>query len=329
MAVLSLWLVATPAHPPSAPLKPGELRQHLFGSCFLNDHEGWVVGELGRVFHTTDGARTFTRLDPGTKSAFTSIACFPNKTLLIVGPDGNAMRSKDGGDNWEKLATGSKRNLLSVTFASPQVGIAVGDAGTILRTEDGGTTWKKIDVPAEIPLPEEVAETIVPGDILLYSVHFGSPQRGWIVGEFGVIFTTSDAGLTWTAQKGPIDTTLFGVYFADEQKGWAVGLDSILLRTVDGGATWTNESVPVPKGFLLSLYDLAVQGQYGWAAGNSGLLLRTIDGGATWTKVEMPITLAGNWFRSVSLTPAGDGFLVGGDGLVLVTTKDQLRTPDK
>lgn len=309
----------------AAPLRREEIRQNFLASCFLNEHEGWVVGELGRILHTADGARTFERVDAGTKNAFTGIACFPDKTLIVVGPYGSILRSKDGGAKWEKVDSGTASNILNLAFATPQVGVAVGDRGTILRTEDGGATWSTVNVPEEIPLPEEVAETIIPGDILLYDVDFAGPQHGWIVGEFGVILTTSDAGATWTAQKSPVDTTLFGVEFADEKRGWAVGMESVLLRTVDGGATWTREQVPVIRGYPLALYDVDVKGQYGWAVGDSGYLLRSTDGGATWSRVDMPIALASNWFRGVSLTPPGVGFLVGGEGLILATEKDKIR----
>ena len=35
----------------------GSVRQNLFATCFASDQEGWMVGELGRIFRTTDGGR--------------------------------------------------------------------------------------------------------------------------------------------------------------------------------------------------------------------------------------------------------------------------------
>ena len=40
---------------------PREIRQNLFDTCFPTPTEGWVVGDLGRVFKTTDGGRTWQR----------------------------------------------------------------------------------------------------------------------------------------------------------------------------------------------------------------------------------------------------------------------------
>jgi photosystem II stability/assembly factor-like uncharacterized protein len=300
-------------------ITPADIRQNLFSACFITEQEGWIIGDLGRILYTTDQGRTLERLDAGTKRAFASLACFPDKTLVMVGKSGVIYRSSDGGRAWQEQKSGVERNLLAVSFANKDVGLAVGDAGTILRTGDGGASWTKIPVPEQVPLPEEAALTIAPGDILLYDVNFVSPERAWVVGEFGVILTTHDGGLTWTAQHNTIQSTLFGVYFADENNGWAVGISSVMLRTRDGGETWESVNPPRRLGFDLSLYEVAVRGQYGWAVGDSGFLLTSKDAGDTWDLAEVPIQLAGTWFRGIGLAPGGTGVLVGAEGLILAT----------
>lgn len=296
-----------------------DIRQNLFSACFIGDTEGWVVGELGRAFHTTDGGHTFTRSDTGTRAALLAVACLPDGSVVITGQKGLALKSTDHGATWQTLDTGVTRELLSVSFATPEQGVAVGDFGTLVRTEDGGKTWSKVPLPSDIVLPEDIAEIVEPGDVLLYDVEFATPERGWVVGEFGVILTTIDGGKTWTPQKSPVGTTLFGVHFADAQHGWATGIEQVMLRTTDGGETWAKIDVPGRKGFVLGIYDVAVEGRVGWAIGDSGLLLRTADGGATWTSVDLPIALAGNWFRGIALTPGTTGIIVGSEGEILVT----------
>jgi photosystem II stability/assembly factor-like uncharacterized protein len=306
-------------------LRPSEIRQSLFSTCFFDAEEGWVVGELGRVLHTTDGGKTFDRLDAGTKSAFLSVACLPDHTVVITGQYGLALRSKDNGATWEKLKTGVDRNLLSVSFANNTLGVAVGDYGSIVRTTDGGTTWTKIPLPADIPLPEDIAEIIEPGDVLLYDVDFVDAEKGWIVGEFGVILATTDGGQSWVAQPSMIETTLFGVCFADAMNGWAVGLEQVMLHTTDGGQSWHRQKVPGRPGFVLGIYDVAVEGKFGWAIGDSGLLLQSTDGGETWTRVDLPIQLAANWFRGITMTPGAVGYIVGSEGLILATERQEFR----
>jgi photosystem II stability/assembly factor-like uncharacterized protein len=260
-----------------------------------------------------------------TRTAFLSVDCLPGGTVVTTGQHGGMLRSRDQGTTWQKLDTGTDRNLLSVDFADANLGLAVGDYGTIMRTADGGASWTRIPLPESLPLPEDIAEIIEPGDVLLYDVHFLSPERAWIVGEFGVILTTSDGGRTWSAQASGVETTLFGVDFADSQRGWAVGIESVMLHTTDGGATWQAQEFPEQRGFVLALYDVAVYDRYGWAIGDSGLLLRSTDGGQSWKRIDLPIQLAASWLRGVSLTPGARGIIVGGEGLVLALEGEEFR----
>lgn len=324
--VAAAWCaVVSPAGAAQPVVQPKDIRQNLFSACFTSDREGWVVGELGRIYHTTDGGKTFTRAEVDTQRAFLSVACLPDSSVFISGQKGAAIRTHNHGDTWETVDTGTKRDLLSVDFATDKIGFAVGDYGTMLRTEDGGTSWSKISLPSDLKLPEDVADIVDPADVLLYDVDFVTPERGWVVGEFGVIFVTSDGGKTWTTQQSGVETTLFGVEFADANTGFATGIEEVLLRTTDGGQTWEKMKVPGRKGFVLGLYDVAVQGNIGWAIGDSGLLLRTTDAGATWTRVDLPIRLVGNWFRGIALTPGQHGIIVGSDGEILLTEGDQYQ----
>lgn len=319
------WIASSVAPAVAEQLTPADIRQNLFSSCFFDDQEGWVVGELGRILHTRDGGRTFRRMAMDTRTAFLSVDCLAGGTVVTTGQHGGMLRSRDQGTTWQKLDTGTDRNLLSVDFADANLGLAVGDYGTIMRTADGGASWTRVPLPESLPLPEDIAEIIEPGDVLLYEVKFLSPQHAWIVGEFGVILASSDGGQTWTAQQSGVETTLFGLDFADAQRGWAVGIESVLLHTSDGGATWSQQEVAGDQGYSLALYDVEVRGRFGWAIGDSGFLLRSTDGGESWERVDLPIQLAASWLRGISMTPAAHGMIVGGEGLTLALDQDQFR----
>jgi photosystem II stability/assembly factor-like uncharacterized protein len=300
-----------------------ELRQNLFASCFISDQEGWVVGDLGRTFHTADGAKTWERQGAGARRVAVSIACPDRDHLWAAGQAGQIWHSDDGGNTWLPQQSGTRWQLLSIAFANVQRGWAVGDFGRLLRTEDGGQTWTRIALPRDLKLPPDVAEVVDPGDVVLNSIAFADPDHVWIAGEFGVILASTDGGLTWKSQDSPVQSTLFGIFFADQQRGWAVGLESTLLRTTDGGKTWRKQEIETPWGFPLALYDIAVRGPYGWAVGNSGLLLSSNDGGETWRLVKVPVEMSSAWLRGLSLLPQGRGYIVGASGLVLATDRDK------
>ena len=301
----------------AAKLPAADVRQNLFASCFVSNSEGWMVGDLGKIFHTTDGAQTWEVLDAGTKRPFVGITCPDNKHLWISGQAGEIAQSTDGGMTWQMQKSGTDHQLLDIHFVDLQHGLTVGDFGTVLRTEDGGATWTKVPLPQDMKLPPDVADVVEPGDVVLYTVSFGTADHVWVAGEFGVILTSADGGQTWHGQDSPVDSSLFGISFADEQRGWAVGIESTLLATTDGGITWRKQEVETPKGFALALYDIEVRGQYGWAVGNSGYLLNSKDAGVTWHLVNVPVQMGSSWFRGLSLLPDGHGFVVGAKGLVL------------
>lgn len=306
----------------------GELRQNLFATCFVSDQEGFMVGDMARIFHTTDGGKTWDYTVAPKKLALVALSCPDKSHLWASGQAGEILFSADSGATWQVQTSGVQRQLLDIAFANPQRGLAVGDFGTMVRTEDGGTTWSKVTLPTDVKLPAEVAEVVEPGDIVIYSVAYPDPNHAWAVGEFGVILASEDGGMTWHQQTCPVETSLFGVSFTDPQHGWAVGIEATLLATSDGGTTWRKEAVAAPKGFFLSLYDIEVRGNYGWAVGNSGFLLNSKDAGATWQLVNVPVQMGGSWLRGLSLFPDGRGFIVGSRGLVLSADRDKF-TPSK
>jgi photosystem II stability/assembly factor-like uncharacterized protein len=300
-----------------------EVRQSLFSTCFPTDRDGWMVGELGRIFHTADGGQTWDRQDAGTKRPFLTISCLDPRTAWVAGKEGIVYGTSDGGATWKQVQTGSNRHVFSLQFASRERGHGVGDFGTMIHTEDAGQTWTVQQVPPEVQLPESALDTGVdPGDINLYAASYGDADHLWVVGEFGTIMASDDGGKTFHQQHGPVETTLFGVFFADAKRGWAVGMDSIILHTEDGGATWVTQPSPIAQRLL---YDVVVRGDHGWLVGSAGTVIKSSDGGATWAAEPLPIELAANWIRSVAIAPQGGGLAVGAEGLVFRVEGAKLR----
>lgn len=308
----------------------GEIRQNLFGTCLANADTGWMVGELGRIFRTTDGGKTWHRQAAGTARPFLAISCLDDKRAWIAGKEGIVYVTADGGESWKELDTKSPRHVFALEFANDKRGHGAGDYGAMIHTEDGGATWTSQQVPTDVELPESAFDMgVEPGDVNLYGISYGDESHAWIVGEFGTILASEDGGLTWKQQKAPIESTLFGVHFIDANRGWAVGIDAHVIHTEDGGKTWQLIQTPLHQ---RSLYDVFVRGQKGWIVGDSGTVLKSNDGGLTWQVHELPIQLAANWIRAVWLAEDGDGFAVGAEGLVFRVKGDgfdRLVAPDR
>jgi photosystem II stability/assembly factor-like uncharacterized protein len=303
------------AEPKVMPSK--DIRQGLFAACFNSPTDGWIAGDLGRVYRTKDGGKTWLQNEVAPdRRPFFSISCLGPDKAWVTSTHARVHHTADGGATWKEMKAPGDRNLLSVAFVNDKRGIAVGDFGLLVRTEDGGETWEEVQLPDDLKLPETANEMgVFPGDILLYGVSFVDENTGWIAGEFGSILKTEDGGKTWTQQTSGVEGTLFGIHFSDANHGIAVGIDSVILATEDGGANWRPVQSPFQE---RAYYDVRVSGSIGWIVGGQGTLLVSSDGGKEWREFPTPIYFASEWFRGLSLV--GDsGFIVGGDGLIYAT----------
>jgi photosystem II stability/assembly factor-like uncharacterized protein len=133
-------------------------------------------------------------------------------------------------------------------------------------------------------------------DAELADVFFLDAERGWAVGDRGVIWHTADGGRHWGRQTAPVACRLESVCFVDDRNGWIGGgwshpytpfSTGVVLRTTDGGKRW--EAVPrlsLPRLRRLAFLDL----RNGWAVGEaSGMypagVFQTSDGGRSWSSV--------------------------------------------
>jgi photosystem II stability/assembly factor-like uncharacterized protein len=115
----------------------------------------------------------------------------------------------------------------------------------------------------------------------LNAVAFTSPSRGTIVGEYGTIFSTTDAGVTWQPAPASPASSLNDVFWLDELRGWTVGSagPDDAFRTVNGGQTWT-KMAGIPYG---SHYSVEFRTpSFGYTVSNGGACI-TRDGGTTWS----------------------------------------------
>jgi photosystem II stability/assembly factor-like uncharacterized protein len=310
---LGLALAGPAAAGEPTPVAAREIRQNLFGTCFADARQGWMVGELGRVFHTADGGATWERQDAGTRHPLLAVACVDPRTAWAAGKEGIVLGTTDGGVTWTPATTGSDRHLFTVAFPNASRGHAAGDFGTMVHTEDGGRTWTASRV-TDVQLPAEAVDSgVQPGDVNLYALSYADADAAWLVGEFGTILASGDGGRSWRQQRAPVESTLFGVHFADRRRGWAVGADGVVIHTEDGGETWTTQPGAPPE---RALFDVFVRGDTGFAVGDAGTVLRSRNAGATWQVEPMPIQLAARWLRSVWLADDSGGLAVGAEGLV-------------
>lgn len=131
------------------------------------------------------------------------------------------------------------------------------------------------------------------------SIQFTDDSHGWIVGEFGTLMYTSDAGLSWEEYYFGPSIDLNDVYFLDNSTGFVVGTVSIgaytkgiAFKTIDGGQHW-DISYRSESSMLINAISFS-DNQNGFISGcnispqgSTGVILRTSDGGLNWNPISI------------------------------------------
>ena len=177
-------------------------------------------------------------------------------------------------------------------------------------------------------------------DAELCDVCFIDPQRGWAVGDRGVIRQTDDGGRHWRLQHSPVACRLESVCFLDDRNGWIVGGwtqpythkgQGVVLRTHDGGQHWE----PIPRLSLPALRRVKFfDAHHGWAVADPSDMypagvFRTDDGGLSW--YSLPAQNSPSWLDGDALAPE-TGATVGWGGAIGNLTDRGLepaRAPDR
>lgn len=105
---------------------------------FVDDLQGYAVGEYGDSYRTTDGGLTWSTM--GGSGGHTVFFTDAEYGWTRVG------RTTDGGDTWTMMG-GTPQNTVSVFFTDRDTGYAVSATGQVVRSLDGGITWSNLLPP--------------------------------------------------------------------------------------------------------------------------------------------------------------------------------------
>ncbi len=339
MTIVSGWL-AVGCHRAEEPLPPlGQqlisISDKFFDVAALDADTAIVVGYGGKILRTEDGGFSWERIPSGTQEALYRVRFVDHRRGWICGQDGVILHSADGGRSWTRQSSGTNAYLFSLHFVDAEFGWAVGDKSLAVHTRDGGRTWTLQKIASAVAEERDADQMLAEQDPILYDVFFHDRNHGWVSGEFGRLFRTTDGGRSWTAHEKSllggeiVDVlaipTFFGLSFVTAAEGVAVGLEGKVARTTDGGRTWQLEAVEAPTALTEPLFApfLFPDGS-GWIVGASGQVLRRSRFGEPWKAASLGMEVA-TWLRSVTWWNDQIGWIVGGYGLIL-STRDGGRT---
>jgi photosystem II stability/assembly factor-like uncharacterized protein len=212
------------------------------------------------------------------------------------------LKTTDGGATWEYLTQAEENrtydNVNSIWFKDSNNGISVGGAtrgSVVTRTTDGGVNWIPIRAPFGATLQSVT----------------GIGNKIWIVGNGGLIATSSDFGDSWQLITPIPSGTLYRIQFSGAGTGFAAGFDGVFLKTTNGGQDWMG-------GYLTAgLRTINIQDIYfvnenvGYAAHSYRMVAKTTNGGTDWFAVIADTMSPTTTSYGVHFVDENYGFVVG------------------
>ena len=263
------------------------------------------------VYKSTDAGKTWTHLGLEKTDAIGTIVVDPkNENIVYVaamgklfGPnkDRGLYKSKDGGTTWMKMlyindSTGCADVKMDPTnplvlYASmwqaqrtPYSLSSGGKGSGLYKSVDGGETWKLLSENPGMPngLKGKIICTISPVN----------PNKLWAIveNENGGVFTSSDAGDTWTIASKKNDLTqrpwYFSQIFADtKNENVLYVLNVEFFKSIDGGGSWSK--IENHHGDIHDMW-INPDDSKNWIMGDDGGPEVTFDGGKNFSDVDLP-----------------------------------------
>ncbi len=273
------------------------------GVDFVDNQNGWVVGEHQIILRTFDGGTTWAQQHLNTNNyALDKVQMWSATRGWAVGNGGAssgpgaAILATSDGTNWTPQAEPPYIGVLEdLCFVSSMEGWAVGSSSHIIHTTTGGASWTE----ASSGVPGGLGDSSSIDDIWFNGVDFVDSMHGWAVGEdydagsyWASVYGTATGGARWDF-KLPARTFIPGkfndVEFFAPSGLWAVGEDTtkdygqrgMIYHSNDGGLVWTRQTLPSDTNTLNAVHF--VSATQGWAVGDD-VLLMTTNGGGLWTK---------------------------------------------
>jgi photosystem II stability/assembly factor-like uncharacterized protein len=312
--------VSTPSH------------KDLLGISFGSPGTGYIGGTDSTLLKTTDGGKTWTNLhhtgigyetltpdiiDLKFVSANTGYAILSNRERPDI--NGQLYKTSDGGHSWTKVPeiwTSAYRGF----FFDEHNGYLIGG------TPFGGPTLHKLDPGGW----SAVHYLGVGTSYRVTAIDFLNTATGVVGGDYGYVYRTFDAGLSWDTVKTNVDSAIHALRYLDENTIVAAsGNIMTLLISHDKGASWTFEPhsasfyYPDMKAMALSARDSLVSVGKSRTTGKG--IIYYFDPLSAW----MVIADAEQWLNNVALRNDSVAYIVGDSGLILSNDHIVLSLPEE
>jgi len=291
----------------------------LVGIDFADDHNGWVVGDRGTIWHTRDGGSTWHAQPTGVRETIHGVTFIDDRRGWAVGgglrpyrhtTKGLVLSTRDGGAHWTQSGnTALLPAFEDVRFFNGSDGVAIGeasplfDAGVYLSS-DSGKSWN--------PLPGQSARAWRAADFI-------DARTGILLGDRVPVARFRDPSVSPSRIPDLGLRSVRDVAMASTTTAWLVGDGGLVLQSNDRGKTWHRpvHPLPLPGTGLFDFQTIVARGAECWIAGTPGTtVFYSGDAGRSWsaypTGQRLPI-------HGMVMRAGGHGWIVGAMGTIVAT----------
>ncbi len=237
---------------------------------FLDRNTGWLCGDYGYVYKTTDGGKNWIDVSPDVPGRISE----PFRS--------DPVKSQSPPDGWfvayypMVFYTADEGFVGGFMFNPARKGSRT-RAELVFETQDGGRTWKRTDVVLKEYLARlEFSPRLKREQRRIGNLFYLNDTLAWRFGGENTIEKTTDAGRNWRQYPITSEPVWFwrDLAFWDERNGWVIGERSresargVLYQTADGGESWVKIEADWP-----ALHAIALSPSRIFIVGKEGTIL--------------------------------------------------------
>lgn len=255
---------------------------------FENERYGCAIIKNGNCITTSDSGKTWALAYTNSgNTTLTSVLTF-TYAWYVTTQNGTYLKSTNKGSSWTQITFNNNDGINDLVFTTNNNALAAGNNGKLLKYN--GTAWitqntgsnsilnkiasnnnNKIVVGNDatiLKLQNNIWTPITsPVNVNLNSICLKDSLTGYIVGDYGFVLKTIDAGLTWNVILAGADVN-FSDIISHKDTLWAIANEGVIYTSINNGNTWNRFSIGVAD----DLNSIVYQFNKGYIVGKNGLL---------------------------------------------------------
>ena len=246
----------------------------------LNNTQGWVGGDEGKILKTSNGGETWQLQTTAPYYDYIAdMAVLSASKVLVCTEGGQIISTSNGGTTFTTQTLDANGPIKAIHFPSSTVGYACGNTGKLWKTTNGGTSFSAIPISG-------VTQNLL-------ELHFPSVNVGYVIDEFSAIRKTTNGGTSFSLLSGTGVGSPRQIWFLNDNTGYLINSEGDVFRTTNGstfdaaGATCLQTPFDF---FCLNDSTCFAVGSFTNATCDVSF---TVNRGQTWTDLTFPYAYAG------------------------------------